>query len=257
MVCRTIVGLLAALLLGPGARAITQEWYTTNMACKQNFCINPVIPGISMLQDLQLVRWRKYTENDVRQYLNFCKPHVIAYDPALPIQDIKEKGPNTTLTLEDLVRKQELSAAQLYYFHLAGMGVEPWEHQYPEEASPLPMRPCVRTIARIACFTYFPQANPILSKGDETRYFKPCKSSCENFVETCNVECCDDSVQCVAKGALEGDLNGGNSELQLDTGFTDALGPSDLCTGAAWPQHSRLAAAWAVLAGCLLFVLGF
>mmetsp|Transcript_144151 Transcript_144151/g.249957 ORF Transcript_144151/g.249957 Transcript_144151/m.249957 type:complete len:249 (+) Transcript_144151:134-880(+) len=248
MMCREIAALLTALLLVPGARAITQEWYTTNMACKQNFCINPVFPGISVLQEQQLVRWRKYDNADVASYLSFCKPHVVDYDPALPIQDIKKGGPNTTLTMEDLVRKQELAAAQLYYFHLAGMGVEPWEHQYPEEPSPLPMRPCVRTIARMACFTYFPMGNPVMPRGAETRYFKPCKSSCENFVKTCEVECCDNSVQCTftETDALSG--------LQVDAGFYDALGPSDMCTGAAWPQHT---AAWAVLLGCLVFALHF
>eukprot|EP00438_Fugacium_kawagutii_P033716 Skav206883 [mRNA] locus=scaffold6202:18690:57196:- [translate_table: standard] len=59
--------------------------------------------------------------------------------------------------------------------------------------------PCVSRIYELVCMTYFPRNQAIGScnAGSQTPYLKPCKTSCESYLQSCQIECCDDSAQCV------------------------------------------------------------
>jgi len=244
------------------ARAITKELYTTNAVCKQRYCVNPVFPGLHLLPQLEGERWVKHSLANVTGFLDFCAGFV-DYDPALPLENgttaleryleadrqLRAQGGNAALTsalthlanpTEVLVRSLDKLASKTYFYHLSGMGIEPWDHPDPAEASYHPLRPCARSVARLSCFTHFPQAWPSLHNGQEIRYTRPCKSSCENYIQACNVECCDEGVSCVwdslgsdstSSARRTQDLHG--NTVLLQTGYVDANGPSFMCTGRA------------------------
>jgi len=66
---------------------------------------------------------------------------------------------------------------------------------------------------------------------------RPCRSSCQNYVRECAVECCDESVQCV----FEHDRPINNTLVVKTSGYSNFDGPSPFCTGAASSQRlSRL-----------------
>lgn len=69
-------------------------------------------------------------------------------------------------------------------------------------------------------------------------------SSCSNYLQACNVECCDESPQCVFSHTVEAQFG----ETYVQTGYVDALGPSSLCTGSA----QRAASAPLILLFCVL-----
>ena len=56
-------------------------------------------------------------------------------------------------------------------------------------------------LGRMSCFTYFPAAIHNVPDNTEVRYHRPCDSGCEAYLQTCGVECCDESTVCV--GASE------------------------------------------------------
>jgi len=238
---------LYALIAALSAQALVEEYYTTNAVCKQRHCINPVVPGLNKLSLFQTLRWKKHILSEAGQHLNFCRSYV-DYDFALPVVDYSHVWNTSAHTLQDLVNDQEQEAARLYFFHISAMGLDAWDYPHPELDSSLPHNNCVRAVARMACFTYLPKANHGLSSGAEGSYIKPCKSSCENYVKECNVECCDDSVQCVfarqrTEAKIGGDALNPSSELQVVTGYADFNGPSAQCTGSAHGQHTL--AGWA------------
>lgn len=229
------------------ASAITEEYYTTNAVCEQRYCINPVFPGLDALVQLDSLSWKKYAVYETGSFLSFCKPF-ITYDFALPEENKSHKWNFTGNTLQDKVEAQEQLASNLYFFHLSAMGLEAWDYPWPEKYSTLPHGDCVQQVARMACFTYLPMANPAVKSGMQTRYIKPCKSSCENYVRTCQVNCCDDSVQCVFDRTQEEDAWHGaqnqqdphtqqgskaNAAMQISYGYADYDGPSHMCTGDA------------------------
>jgi len=239
--------ILVALTTPPTCRALVEEYYTTNAVCHQNHCINPVFPGFHKLTTLQHSRWRKYSLAETSEHMSFCKDF-LTYDPALPVVDYSHKWNTSAHTMQDMVREQESEAARLYFFHLSAMGLEAWDYPHPEKDG-LPMSSCVRQVAKMACYTYLPMGNPTLKVGMETRYFKPCKNACENYVKECNVDCCDDSVKCVfdesfdAEQKAQGITNPPASNLQVKTGYANYDGPCEMCTGAAYPLNLGV---WAV-----------
>merc|ERR1719240_1868122 len=113
-------------------------------------------------------------------------------------------------------------ATKMYAYHLAGMGVEIWDHPDPFEESPHPLRPCARAVAKLACYTYFPKAYHTSPELQEVFYIRPCRNACTSFLEACSVECCDESVQC----AFEREREDANGTLFLDTGYVNTDGPS-------------------------------
>lgn len=233
--------LLLLLLASPLARAIVQEYYTNNAACKQRYCVNPVFPGIHKLGMLEKLGWQKYGLQKHGHHLSFCKP-IIDYDFALPVLDYSTTWNFTAHTVQDRIEEQDREAAKLFFYHLSAMGLEAWDYPSPHmENANLPETTCAKQVARMSCFTMIPKANPSVDDGFATRYFKPCKSSCQNYLSECQVDCCDDSVQCVFDKTMEhmdptDDLARIAAKEHILTGYVDVNGPSDLCTGGA---HSK------------------
>lgn len=249
--------LLLTFSVAPINRAIVEEYYTTNAVCKQKYCVNPVFPGLDQLDVQEKERWVKHSLADSHHALTFCKNYV-NYDFALPVLDYSKAWNFSTHTTPDVIVGQEQKASQLYFFHLSAMGLDAWDYPNPEEETDMPMSGCVAQVARMACFTYLPQANPNVKVGMDTRYLKPCKSSCQNYVKECQVECCDDSVQCVfdrdpfkAASTLQAKALQA-TQLQVTSGYADYEGPCAQCTGGANLMHSF--AGWA---GVAFFVFAY
>lgn len=78
---------------------------------------------------------------------------------------------------------------------------------------------------------------------------RPCQSSCHNYIRSCGVECCDESVQCV----FEHTKTISASEAIKTTGYAPHDGPSSVCTGAALSGKKASWALLALLAGLQLF----
>mmetsp|Transcript_3875 Transcript_3875/g.9874 ORF Transcript_3875/g.9874 Transcript_3875/m.9874 type:complete len:280 (-) Transcript_3875:61-900(-) len=245
---------LALLAFVTVADAITKELYTTNAVCKQNYCVNPVFPGLLSLGQLETQRWYKRDLNSVASHMDFCGA-IVNYDPAIPAPNASFNSPSRFYSDEVLQSTVELDrqAAQLYFMHLQGMGIEAWDHVDPLQASSHPLRPCAREVARMACFTFFPKAFINMDAGQEVSYLRPCSSCCQQYVQTCRVECCDDSVNCVfakppppstppsaGKSASAGATVG---LTQTISGYTLGTAPSLGCTGteSTAQQKSRAA----------------
>merc|ERR1719183_677877 len=81
----------------------------------------------------------------------------------------------------------------------------------------------------MVCYTYFPKADVGAKPGEESSYLRPCQSSCHNYLRTCGVECCDESVQCV----FEHTKAISATEAVKTSGYEPHDGPSSLCTGSA------------------------
>eukprot|EP00747_Dinoflagellata_sp_TGD_P183194 gnl/TRDRNA2_/TRDRNA2_37912_c0_seq1.p1 gnl/TRDRNA2_/TRDRNA2_37912_c0~~gnl/TRDRNA2_/TRDRNA2_37912_c0_seq1.p1 ORF type:complete len:274 (-),score=45.33 gnl/TRDRNA2_/TRDRNA2_37912_c0_seq1:84-806(-) len=230
----------AVLALFDFAEAITEEIYTTNAICRQKHCINPIFPALEEFRKLEDMRWEKHELSKVQEHMEFCGD-TIDYDVALP----KNNG-TLVKTPAELAMIQDDAASKMYFYHLNGMGLEPWEHPKPHEDSDHPLRDCARAVSRMVCFSYFPKAYHGLKDGQETAYMRPCKSSCQNYIKACDVDCCDDSVTCVFEKEVH-EVH--NSISYVQTGYVDALGPSVSCTGGSQPvaQVGALAASVALL----------
>lgn len=228
--------LLSAVLFGV-VDGLATELFSTDAVCRENHCINPIFPGLEEFPRLEEAAWECQSHASVRNFLKFCQEPVI-YQPSLPSPS--QGG----VTLASLVERQEDAAITTYFYHLEAMGLEAWEHQEPW----LPGESdCVKAIHRMVCFTFFPRSEAGCAVGTRTKYIRPCASCCANYVKACNVECCDDSAQCVFQHTYQ--KPGSNLSLQ-QTGYVAQAGPSALCTGAA----GRGAAPLRVLLFALLVV---
>lgn len=203
-------------------RIAQQRGYSENSLCRQNNCLNPLFPGLNDLPRLEALQWQCSTRNEVASYMDFCKDIVI-YDPALPSPTKMAKPVN------ELVKAQDEAAMTMFVYHMSGMGYEAWDYQRPG----LSDSDCVRSVWKMVCFTYFPRAAAGCQAGQQSLYKRPCHSSCKNYIQHCNVECCDESVQCAFHRTET--LEGGKVAL-VKTGYVEADGPSASCTGAA--RHS-------------------
>mmetsp|Transcript_21240 Transcript_21240/g.39345 ORF Transcript_21240/g.39345 Transcript_21240/m.39345 type:complete len:603 (+) Transcript_21240:112-1920(+) len=199
---------------------ITKEMtYSQNSLCRQNYCINPIFPGLNDLPRLEKLEWQCATSAMVTDYLDFCGG-AIQYNPALP-SPVSKATP-----VDELVKAQDDAAMTMFFYHLSGMGYDAWDYQEPKNSD----NSCVRTIWKMVCYTYFPRAAAGCKEGEQSEYKRPCQSSCQNYIMQCGVECCDESVSCVfAHTSYD---NTGKLQL-LQTGYVDALGPSASCTGSA------------------------
>lgn len=277
--------LTALMVLGaPSAEAIVKELYTTNAVCRQNNCINPLFPALQDLPKLEGQEWQKHKLENVSSFMNFCKPFV-TYDPALPAlnQTVKEKVdaivqdvhagkpirdfdlPKYANRFQEAVVFQDRLAAKVYFYHLSGLGVEAWDHTNPAEDSYHPMRPCARSVAQLVCYTYFPQAFAGLKDTSTVGYLRPCRGSCESYIQACNVECCDESVTCVWDGTHEGNTVATTSKKTVDVdgksvllqvGYADFEGSSFQCTGTSAKSGSRKLAS-AIVSILLPWLLAF
>lgn len=192
-----------------------KEAYTTNTVCIQNFCIDPVFPALPAITALQEKTYQCQKGTQVtRSMLHFCYEQV-NYEFGLPRPGVGEDNANTA----DIAKNQEQEAITYYAYHLAGMGYEFWENREPSRISD----PCVRAVWRLTCFTFFPKCNEV----EDGKYMRPCRSSCENYLKECNVECCDESVSCIFDHTQV--LTDGSSNKAA--GYVDHDGPSNECTG--------------------------
>jgi len=211
----------------PKASAPAAARYTTNAICTQNNCVHPVFPALLDLGRLEQQQWQCSTRTAVGEYLDFCKS-VVNYDVALPLSPNNTQG----ASVQSLVQAQDDAAASMYFYHLSALGVEAWDHTKPEMDNDV----CVSAVHRLVCFTYFPRNEAGCKVGEATPFKRPCSSSCANYVRSCQVECCDESVSCVFQPPSSGGAASSSSLAQkyaLSGGYTDASGPSALCTGAA------------------------
>jgi len=200
--------------------SIIREAYTTNAICKKNKCINPIFPGMEDLHKLDQAQWICANLAQTQSHLRFCRG-AVTYDPALPIPS--DAG-GASLEVSNLVQNQDNAASTMFYYHLTGLGYEAWDYQKPEEADD-----CIKSIWRMACFTYFPRSPLNCQLNQVGQYVRPCQSSCWNYVRSCGVECCDESVQCVFTHTKAVS----SSQTVTTEGYIPHDGPSSMCTGGA------------------------
>lgn len=224
--------LLFVLAIPRSSDAFLREAYTTNKACSARRCVNPVFPALPYLPVLEKKTWTKQSASKVSKLLNFCDG-IVDYDVALPNktastasllqssnssskQVSKDAKKTKQLSLEEIVTKQEQEASTMYFYHLSAIGYEPWDYPKPMKATG-EHAPCIKSVAKMVCFTYFPAAVLGVEDGDEVRYHRPCANHCENYVNACGAECCDDSTTCTWKASASEE-----NFAKLDTLISDA-----------------------------------
>lgn len=223
--------LLAQLLLLTCSTCFAKESYTTNSVCRQNKCIDPIFPALPAMSQLEAKSFECQKPMS-RKLLKFCFGQV-TYDFAVA----KPEGDEST-KITDIVKAIEQEAVTYYAYHLAGMGYEYEENMEPTVGMD---DSCIESVWRQTCFTFFPQCNQ-LAPG---KYMRPCRSSCENYLRECKVECCDESVSCV----FEHHIKLVDGTQQKSSAYVDHNGPSTKCTGSAMRNGSILP----LLAAALLF----
>lgn len=190
--------------------------YTQDPVCLPRFCINPIFPGLMQFEDNILDNhtkrpWYCADAGAIWRRSGICERIVVGYAFALP-------GDQPGSTQEDLALAQGRKALTAYVSHLTGMGYDFWDYTEPWKHDE-----CIQSVWKMSCYTHFPRCH------QSGRYLRPCASTCETYVHTCKVQCCDEGVQCVFKH--ETDLNDGN--IKVEEGYDRHHGPSPLCTGAA------------------------
>jgi len=197
------------------AMGAIREVYTTNAICRKNNCVNPIFPGMEDMHRLQQAQWVSSSLQKTAPHMGFCK-NAITYDIALPVPN------GAGASISSLVQRQDNAASTMFYYHLSGLGYEAWDYQQPELAND-----CIKSIWRMTCFTYFPRAEVGKQDGAISTYIRPCQSSCMNYIRTCGVECCDESVSCVFSHTKK--LSA--TVLVTTEGYAPHDGPSSMCTG--------------------------
>jgi len=216
--------------LSPSSQS-SERAYTNNPVCIKNRCVNPLTPGLNDLPRLAGLVWQCSGAGDVQKYLQFCKA-AVDYDAAIP------SPANSSVALDTVVQAQDEAASTMFVYHLNGLGFETWDFKHQEDRD---SNPCVYRIYELVCMTYFPRNQGGCTAGSQTPYLRPCKTSCENYLSACDVECCDDSAHCVFE--LSSNLGGG--EESKVSGYADFEAPSAFCTGHS--GSSRLGASFTLL----------
>lgn len=201
------------------ASSAAHATYTQDSFCVKRTCVNPIIPGMSFMGE-SVMELNEQQFWECAQYANkpglshvagFCSRVVHQYPFAIP------RG-SDDVTEGMRIQIQEKKAMDAYVGHLSAMGhsfwdyTEPWEHDE-----------CIQNVWKMACYTHFPRCNALT----EGAYLRPCASSCQNYLSACNVECCDEGVQCVfthTKVTSDG-------TVVTEEGYVPHHGPSPLCTG--------------------------
>mmetsp|Transcript_70588 Transcript_70588/g.182007 ORF Transcript_70588/g.182007 Transcript_70588/m.182007 type:complete len:587 (+) Transcript_70588:104-1864(+) len=208
-------------------------YYTMDAICRQKQCINPVFPGLQDLSMLEAGTWQCQPVDSAKSFMQFCG-EAVDYDVAI-------QSPNSSMPLQELVATQERAAATMYRYHLTAMNIEPWDHRKPAES----LDSCVQSVWKMVCATYFPRAQAGCRTGEATAYLRPCSNVCQSYVQSCGVECCDESAYCVPSQRQI-------ALLGVQPRYVDLLGPSAQCTGAASRGFISPAV---LLAGALALVL--
>lgn len=211
---------------------LAQESFTQNPICRQNNCVNPAFPGLNDLVRLEQVLWQCTENTAISEHLDFCSG-VVNYNPGLP-------SPNESTPVGNLVKAQDDAASTMFFYHLSAMGYDAWDYRNPSAITD----PCIGSVRRMVCFTYFPKVQAGCQAGQQTPYYRPCRDSCEEYINTCNVECCDEGLQCVFDHSVD---PGGGGAIMTQTGYANYAGPSAQCTGQAMSAGRGLTAPLALL----------
>eukprot|EP00933_Yihiella_yeosuensis_P070890 TRINITY_DN79054_c0_g1_i1.p1 TRINITY_DN79054_c0_g1~~TRINITY_DN79054_c0_g1_i1.p1 ORF type:complete len:535 (+),score=85.15 TRINITY_DN79054_c0_g1_i1:120-1724(+) len=197
----------------------SQDTFTANPLCIKNNCINPVFPALADLHAAEKKEWFCTSRIETRASQSFCKA-AVNYDFAIQKPETQAEE-----SIEAMVRKQDKAANSAYVYHLSGMGIDAWDHPDPENGDD----ECVKAVYKMACYSHFPRAKPGCKTGDPIAFIRPCRNSCENYVSACEIECCDNSVQCI----FEHKKRISSFAAITQKGYVDRQGPSAYCTGAA------------------------
>lgn len=202
--------------------------YSSNNMCVPSKCINPIFPALatngsgSLFHLQKKKQWACVKDNQAHKLTKFCAPLINGYNFAVP------KSEDGAILLPDVLRAQDREAISSYVAHVAGLGLDLWQFREPWKSND-----CMKSIWKIACFAHFPKC----SEFSADAYLKPCKSSCQNYMRSCGVECCDEGVQCVFEHT-EKHMDG---TVLIEEGFEDHLGPSPMCTGGSLRRLGGLA----------------
>jgi len=217
----------ANLMLGKRSGGSLQtSKYTQNMMCRQNHCVNPLFPafmdrGADVMSAQEKRAWECVENPLVANLTSFCGRVIRYYPFSIPSPDPSEGSTE----VESIIKREEAAATKAYVMHLAGLGYDYWDFQKPWDGNP-----CVKQVWEMSCYTYFPRCNDI----DNAKYLRPCMSQCENYLAACNVECCDEGVQCV----FQEDLTLADGTTLKQSGYVDHVAPSPMCTG-SWSAANR------------------
>eukprot|EP00933_Yihiella_yeosuensis_P082892 TRINITY_DN96915_c0_g1_i1.p1 TRINITY_DN96915_c0_g1~~TRINITY_DN96915_c0_g1_i1.p1 ORF type:complete len:228 (-),score=41.27 TRINITY_DN96915_c0_g1_i1:111-794(-) len=198
--------------------------YTKNSLCLQNNCLNPIVPGleqfgVNVLGEYDQKTWTCNEHHADWQMTGICSKVVAAYPFAVP----QLEGLDTVTS----IKRQTKRAVETYVAHLNAMGRDWQDHLRPWEKNE-----CIQEVWRMACFTHFPRCNEL----DKGAYLRPCVDMCQNYLKKCNVECCDEGVQCLFKHTKKYD----NGKVVQESGYTDKESPSPFCTGTTQAAASHL-----------------
>mmetsp|Transcript_2966 Transcript_2966/g.8445 ORF Transcript_2966/g.8445 Transcript_2966/m.8445 type:complete len:278 (+) Transcript_2966:128-961(+) len=201
--------------------------YTRDATCIPNNCINPVFPAMSQFGKSTLEAnanrtWRCVDDYTAWRRAGFCSEVLSHYQFSIPDVPETSQGP----TADELMWDQSREAMRSYVAHLTGMGRDFWQLTEPWKEDS-----CIQSIWKMACYTYFPRCNKLVTG----RYLRPCASTCNNYVKACDVRCCDEGAQCVFVHRRE-KVNG---DIEQEEGYDGHAGPSPFCTGGA-PRRAAL-----------------
>lgn len=213
----TIVALFTTSANGSlaGFRSSAERDYTTNAMCLKKACVNPIFPGLAELGfNAKNKTWQCAASNQAWKLAGFCNRLVMGYQFAVP----RPVGTGIEMTEADIIKQQARDAMTTYVAHMSGLGKEVWDHTDPWEHDE-----CVQNVWKMACYTHFPRCNAI----DNSQYLRPCMSSCQSYIRSCQVECCDEATQCVFQHITKK----ADGTTLLQEGYVDHNGPSPMCTG--------------------------
>jgi hypothetical protein len=218
--------------------------YTRNAACIPNFCINPIIPGLMFLGESVLEKNKEKSwvcadvsnTHSLYRFGGFCSRVIASYPFSIPKPDAAavtavntgattKESPDSHPGLGDnsseagMIQQQTYKALQTYIGHLSGMGYDFWDFTSPWDHED----ECIQSIWKMSCYTHFPRCNEI-NVGE---YLPPCRTSCQNYLKKCKVDCCDEGTQCV----FTHERQLANGSMVTEHGYADYAGPHPLCTG--------------------------
>lgn len=202
------------------ASNIKKVQFKMNPFCIPKYCINPLVPGLgqfgaSVLEDYSRKSWNCSVAASSYKETGFCSQLTSGYHFAVPEPSATDPP---VANQAEIVQRQAQLAVTTYVAHLSGMGKDYWDFQEPWNEDG-----CTQAIWKMACYLHFPRCN----KAKPAEYLRPCASSCQSYLNSCGVKCCDGSAQCVFEHA-EKLPNGG---IVAQKGFANYNGPSPLCTG--------------------------
>lgn len=123
-----------------------------------------------------------------------------------------------------------------YFSQVDGLGMEALEMSAPWTLGF--SNACAHRIWRLSCFTHFPRCAPLALQEDEvgqkkkkttsevstmewgTAYVRPCRTTCEDYKDACEVKCCDESAHCLFERPEVAGLERGEAgKTQLVRGY--------------------------------------